>query len=85
MDSKAYTTVKDLKDYPSLADCIEEFWWNPKQQGLVRWVEHIMNNNEVMLATSLDPEGLLKSSKVDLQEYPKSGNERALYSPRYGS
>jgi hypothetical protein len=59
IDSKAYTSLKDLKGYASLADRIEDFWLNPTHQGTVRWREHI-DINEVMLATSLDPEGFLK-------------------------
>jgi hypothetical protein len=59
MDSNLHTDVKGLKDYASLADRIEEFWLNPRHQGTARWKEHI-DINEVMLATSLDPEGFLK-------------------------
>jgi hypothetical protein len=59
MDSKIHPAVKDVKDYASLAGRIEEFWLDPKHQGTGRWKEH-MDINEVMLATSLDPEGFLK-------------------------
>jgi hypothetical protein len=59
MDSNVHNAVKGLKDYASLADRIEEFWLNPQHQGTARWKEH-MDINEVMLATSLDPEGFLK-------------------------
>jgi hypothetical protein len=59
MDAKTHTAVKDVQDYASLADRIEEFWLNPHHQGTARWKEHL-DINEVMLATSLDPEGFLK-------------------------
>ena len=44
--------------YLPLRDEIETFWRNPEQQRASTWTEH-QDINEVMLATSLAPEGFL--------------------------
>jgi hypothetical protein len=50
-----HPSAKALKPFLSLAIHIEEFWLDPKHQGNKTWKDHL-DINEVMLATSLDPE-----------------------------
>jgi hypothetical protein len=47
-----------LKPFTSLGPDITDFWLTPVNQRAATWVEHL-NINEVMLATSLAPEGYL--------------------------
>jgi hypothetical protein len=44
--------------YLHLRDTIEVIWRNPEQQRAATWIEH-QDINEVMLATSLAPDGFL--------------------------
>ena len=44
--------------YGKLADDIETFWLNPKHQATNTFQDYL-DINEVMLATSLDPDGFL--------------------------
>ena len=50
--------LKALMRYQPLRDDIEAFWRDPEHQRTVTWTEH-QDINEVMLATSLVPEGFL--------------------------
>ncbi len=50
--------LQALMQYLPLRDEIEAFWRNPEQQRAATWTEH-QDINEVMLATSLAPNGLL--------------------------
>jgi len=50
--------LQALMRYSSLRDEIESFWRNPEHRRSGSWSEH-MDINEVMLATSLAPEGFL--------------------------
>jgi hypothetical protein len=52
------TQLQALMQYLPLRDEIEEFWREPQQQGTATWIEH-RDINEVMLATSLAPDGFL--------------------------
>jgi len=47
-----------LMQYLPLCDEIEAIWRDPEQQRAATWTEH-QDINEVMLATSLAPDGLL--------------------------
>ena len=47
-----------LMQYMPLRDEIEAFWRNPEHQRSTTWIEH-QDINEVMLATSLVPDGFL--------------------------
>ena len=47
-----------LMQYLPLRDEIEAIWRNPEQQRAATWIEH-QDINEVMLATSLVPDGFL--------------------------
>lgn len=51
-------TLDKLMHYVPLAEKIESFWLDPGNQAAVTWMEHA-DINEVMLATSLAPEGYL--------------------------
>lgn len=51
--------VKVLRSYTTLAKDIEEFWLKPENRSVETWIEHI-DINEVMLATSLIPDGYLE-------------------------
>ena len=51
--------VKVLRSYTPLAKDIEEFWLKPENRSVETWIEHI-DINEVMLATSLIPDGYLE-------------------------
>jgi len=50
--------LQALMQYLPLRDEIETFWRNPEQQHAASWTEH-QDINEVMLATSLAPDGYL--------------------------
>ena len=50
--------LQALMQYLPLRDEIEAIWRNPKQQRAATWIEH-QDINEVMLATSLAPDGFL--------------------------
>jgi hypothetical protein len=52
------TQLQALLHYAPLASDIESFWRAPAQRGTETWTEH-RDINEVMLATSLAPDGLL--------------------------
>ena len=51
-------SVAGLRTYVGLGTQIEEFWLSRANQRATTWREH-RNINEVMLATSLAPEGYL--------------------------
>ena len=48
-----------LMQYTELREHIERFWLNPEHQHTDSWIEH-QDINEVMLATSLAPDGMLE-------------------------
>jgi hypothetical protein len=50
-----HPSAKALKPFLPLVTQIEDFWLDPKHQGSKTWKDHF-DINEVMLATSLDPE-----------------------------
>ena len=50
--------LQALMQHASLGDEIESFWRAPGHRGAATWSEH-RDINEVMLATSLAPEGFL--------------------------
>ena len=57
---KLLSLLKQFKKYDSVIHDIESFWLNPEHQRCKTWLDHI-DINEVMLATSLAPEGFLSS------------------------
>ena len=50
--------IVEFKPFLSLATDIERFWLNPSNQVAHTWIKYL-DINEVMLATSLDPESWL--------------------------
>jgi len=50
--------MKEILRYAPFAETIEDFWLDPVNQGGDTWTEH-HDINEVMLATSLAPDGFL--------------------------
>jgi hypothetical protein len=50
--------LEELMQYAGLREHIENFWRNPELQDSENWAEH-RDINEVMLATSLAPDGFL--------------------------
>jgi hypothetical protein len=50
--------LRELMRYTGLREHIENFWLEPKHQHTENWTEH-RDINEVMLATSLAPDGFL--------------------------
>ena len=50
--------IRELMQYSSLREHIENFWREPEHQHTASWTEH-RDINEVMLATSLAPDGFL--------------------------
>jgi hypothetical protein len=54
----ATTTLSRVQEYAQLATDIESFWMNSQNQATRGWKDHL-NINEVMLATSLCPDGFL--------------------------
>ena len=55
---KTRTLLQALLQYAPMASDIESFWRNPEHRDTDAWSEH-RDINEVMLATSLAPEGFL--------------------------
>jgi len=51
--------LNTLKQYTDMRGHIEQFWLNPQHQQSNTWTEHL-DINEVMLATSLKPDGFLE-------------------------
>ena len=58
-DLRLRARIQDLVQYLSLRDEIESYWRNPVQQQAATWIGH-QDINEVMLATSLAPDGFLE-------------------------
>ncbi len=56
--------LEALMQYLPLRDEIENFWRDPEQQSASTWTEHL-DINEVMLATSLAPDGYLELLPLD--------------------
>lgn len=56
--SRIHAQLQALMRYAPLRDAIESFWRNSRHQQANSWSEH-RDINEVMLATSLVPEGFL--------------------------
>ena len=50
--------IEEILRFGRFAGTIEEFWLDPANQRADTWIEH-RDINEVMLATSLAPEGFL--------------------------
>jgi hypothetical protein len=63
-DARAASALAELRRYAPLAREIEAFWRQPPHQQGATWLEH-RDINEVMLATSLLPEGFLVLRPVD--------------------
>jgi hypothetical protein len=58
LDASAQASLAELEQYVPLATEIEAFWALPYHRQVPTWVEHA-DINDVMLATSLEPEGFL--------------------------
>ena len=58
LNPTARAQLKAVMSHVPLADQIEAFWGHPKHQEASTWLEH-RDINEVMLATSLLPDGFL--------------------------
>lgn len=56
--SELSASLAELERYSSLRGEIEAFWMKPEHRETALWLEH-RNINDVMLATSLAPEGFL--------------------------
>jgi hypothetical protein len=61
---KGEARLEALIHYAPLGSAIESFWRQPEQQRVSTWIEH-RDINEVMLATSLVPDGLLVLTPID--------------------
>ncbi|HUL13739.1 MAG TPA: hypothetical protein VLU73_16435, partial [Methylococcaceae bacterium] len=55
--------LKALMQYTNTGEAIESFWRAPEHRRARTWSEHL-DINEVMLATSLAPEGFLVLSSI---------------------
>jgi hypothetical protein len=58
-EQRLQSQLGKLMQYTELRDAIENFWRDPDHQQTDTWIEH-RDINEVMLATSLAPEGMLQ-------------------------
>jgi len=58
LDGSAQASLAELDQYAPLRAEIESFWLLPYHRDVATWVEHA-DINDVMLATSLEPEGFL--------------------------
>jgi len=63
--TRVRSQLRALMHFINLRDDIESFWRSPERQRTAAWIEH-RDINEVMLATSLAPEGFLVLSTVPL-------------------
>lgn len=57
-------TLQRLSEHESLGETIVSFWLDPMHQRAPSWTDH-RDINEVMLATSLAPEGFLELPRVE--------------------
>lgn len=64
-DSRVRSQLRSLMHFVPLRDDIESFWRSPERRRTAAWMEH-RDINEVMLATSLAPEGFLVLSNTPL-------------------
>jgi hypothetical protein len=62
--SQLRARLQALMQYLPMRDEIEAFWCDPEQQRATTWVEH-QDINEVMLATTLAPDGFLVLLPLD--------------------
>ena len=53
-----HSLLKTLRRYKGIRETIETFWLDGKNRERGSWIEH-RDINEVMLATSLAPDGFL--------------------------
>jgi hypothetical protein len=61
-DAELRAQLEALQRYTPMREDIESFWRKPEHQGSSGWLEH-RDINEVMLATSLAPDGFLVLQK----------------------
>lgn len=59
LDERGRERLAELAEYSALRDEIEGFWLDERHQQSDTWIEHI-DINEVMLATTLAPDGFLQ-------------------------
>jgi hypothetical protein len=64
--------LRDLMQYVPVGERIESFWRDPEHRQSLTWTEH-RDINEVMLATSLAPEGFLVLLPPDLSNPDRGG------------
>jgi hypothetical protein len=64
--------LRELMRYVPVGERIESFWRNPAHRRSLTWSEH-RDINEVMLATSLAPEGFLVLPPPDLRSPDRGG------------
>ena len=69
--------LEALMQYLPLRDDIETFWRDPEQQRASTWTEH-QDINEVMLATSLAPEGFLVLLPLDDRQTSNKSNNNEI-------
>jgi hypothetical protein len=58
LDRNGRMSLAELEIHKSLRDEIQDFWLRAENRRASTWLEHV-DINEVMLATSLEPEGFL--------------------------
>ena len=63
--------LEALAGYTGLRDQLENFWRNPDNQRVDTWLEH-RDINEVMLATTLAPQGVLVLAPISHQADAKN-------------
>ena len=56
-------SLEQLSRYASVRDQVESFWLDPEHRRIPSWLDH-EDINDVMLATSLVPEGFLVLAPV---------------------
>ena len=64
-ESRVRSQLRALMHFINLRDDIESFWRSPEPQRTAAWIAH-RDINDVMLATSLAPEGFLVLSNLPL-------------------
>ncbi|WP_442498895.1 hypothetical protein [Methylobacter sp. sgz302048] len=64
--------LRELMEYVPFGERIESFWRDPEHRQSLAWSEH-RDINEVMLATSLVPEGFLVLPPPDLSSLDRGG------------
>jgi hypothetical protein len=71
--------LQELRKFVPLRDALEAFWLQPENQATQTW-QHHADINEVMLATSLVPDGFLTLRRTGTARFNSQPSRQASHS-----